>query len=224
MTLTPGEHRVSVVIPTGWTVLDQGDEILLQREGGRIAIRDLGPAGRDGVRREVERAREWWRAGRDRDARWRLRRLEVSPALFATAERRAAFWGLYSSVTAAAEDASFTDVEPAFASLLDTVGALEQVPGEEVATAAIAALESDARRETAARDSARIGVRDGLRIETWYRMTHNGSRRYAVVENAGRLLAIATDPGRPEALAPAFEAVVASLRFVGAPVSPEAGR
>lgn len=217
--LAPGEHRIGIDVPFGWTVVNQGDEIRIRRgtiEQGvqTIEIRDLGPAGLDGVAGEVERARELWSAGRDLDARWRLRRIDVPRDWFATASQQSGFWDSVHDLTGARRGAAYSEVEDGFHALIDSVRAIEPPTLEAAATSALSTIEDLAnRREIGRRVNTTLDGHAAIVLETRYRLAHSDPRRYVVIRNQDRFLALWMDRSRSGRDDPAFDAIVQSLRL-----------
>src|SRR5690242_7875157 len=83
-------HRVQLMAPGGWEVLDQGRQKRFRNGESELVFEVLGPAGPQAVRLDVEQARDLWKAGRADESQLRIRRLAV-PQLFATAAERITF-------------------------------------------------------------------------------------------------------------------------------------
>ena len=218
--MTPGDHRIAFDAPHDWAVVNQGSEITIRKgtiEHGihAIEIRDLGPAGRDGIEAEVKRARELWSAGKDDDARWRLKRIQVARESFTTASQRNHFWETLHDLTGAPRTVESGDVDDMFTALLDSVRALEPLTFEESVDQALRPVEDlKLRREVAKRKPIAIDGRNALRFETRYRQTHTDLRSYVVIRNGSRLLGVWMDHDRPNGkLNPAYETVVKSLKI-----------
>lgn len=217
--LSPGDHRIAVDVPYGWTVVNQGREIRIRQgtieKGVRtIEIHDLGPAGLEGVRQEVEQARDLWSAGRDLDARWRLRRIEVPREWFATATQSSNFWSSMRDLTGARRGAGYDEVEDAFTALIDTVRTLDPPPFEAAVLSALQSVEDlKSRREVGPRGITKIDGHDAMLLETHSRLAHENPRRYVVIRNRSRLLALWMDRSPTGAPYPVFDTVVNSLRI-----------
>jgi hypothetical protein len=217
--LAPGDHRIAIDVPRDWTVVSQGNEIRIRKgtiEKGvlTIEIHDLGPAGLEGVRDEIQRARDLWIAGKDGDARWRLRRVMVSREWFPTATQRSNFWSELNDLTDAGPHTDFSEVEGNFIALLDSVRALEPLPFDAAVDQALGSVEDlKSRRQIGSRRSVTIDGHDSQVIETWYRLAHSDPRRYVVIRNRSRLLAIWMDASRSGAPYPSFDEIVRSLRI-----------
>jgi len=217
--LSPGDHRIAIDVPRDWTVASQGSEIRIRKgtiEKGvlTIEIHDLGPAGLEGVRDEIQRARDLWIAGKDGDARWRLRRVAVSREWFPTATQRSHFWSALNDLTGADPNTEYAEVEGNFIALLDSVRALEPLPFDAAVDQALGSVEDlKNRRQIGSRRSVTIDGHDAQAIETWYRLAHSDPRRYVVIRNRSRLLAIWMDRSRSGAPYPAFDEIVRSLRI-----------
>lgn len=217
-----GEHRGGFAVPAGWEVQDQGKALRLRSGGAEIALQDLGPAGPQGIRREVERARDLWQAGRVDEARWRLRNVPVPPDLFPSVAARDAFWSTWSGLSSdAAKDKPFEEIEPAFANVLGHVDTMPLRDLQALADAGLAALGHDQRRDVRSREATMVGGRDALVVETWNRLSHTSPQRMLFVLNDGYLLALYAALRADADSAAAFDSVRASLQFapVGAAAS-----
>jgi hypothetical protein len=217
--MTPGDHRIAFDAPHDWAVVNKGSEITIRKgsiEKGVLAIeiRDLGPAGRDGIEAEVKRARELWTTGRTEDARWRLQRIHVARGSFTTASQRNHFWETLHDLTAAPSSTESGDIDNRFTTLLDSVRTLEPQSLEESVDQAVQSLEDlKNRREIVARKQITIDGHDALLFATRYRQTHADPRSYVVIRNGSRLLGVWMDRSRSGAPYPAFDGIVKSLRF-----------
>ena len=217
-----GEHRGRLAVPAGWEALDHGKALRLRNGGGEIALQDLGPAGPQGIRREVERARDLWQAGRVEEARWRLRNVPVPPDLFASVAARDAFWSAWSGLSSdSAKDTPFGEIEAVFAEVLGHVDTMPLRDLRALADAGLAALGHDQRRDVRSREATKVGGRDALLVDTWNRLSHTGLQRLLFVPNDGYLFALYTAPQADAESAAAFDSVRASLQFapVGAAAS-----
>lgn len=215
---TVGTHRVSAAVPPGWDVIDQGRQIRLRKGSAELVLRDLGPAGPRGVRREVERARDLWSAGQGGAALARMGIVPVPRDLFPTPEAGRAFWKAWSRVSQAPAETLYTDLAPAFDEVLDLVDAMPERDLPALVDSGLATLGHDQRRDVKSRAAASIDGREALDVETWNRLTHAGLQRLLFVLNDGSLLALYTghDPNRDTVKA--FEALGARLHFdAGAP-------
>ena len=217
--MTPGDHRIAFDAPQDWMVVNQGREVTIRKgsieKGIRaIEIRDLGPAGREGIEAEVKRARELWNADKDADARWRLKNITVTRESFTSASQRNHFWETLHDLTGAPRGAEFNHVDAMFTALLDSVRALEPLPFPKAVEIALAPIEDvKLRREISERTRMSIDGHDALRFETRYRQTHAYPRTYVVVRNGSRLLGVWMDHDRPRAtLNLTFDVVVKSLK------------
>jgi len=210
---TVGVHHVSTMTPVAWEVFNHGREILIRNGDHQVAMRDIGPVGPIGIRREVEAARELWRNGRDEDARWRLRTVPVPENLFATVAERRAFWDDWSAISNAGEHASFAEVDPAFTRLLACIATLPKRTLDQLADAWMLEQDRDRRLEVAERHHIAIDGRDVLIVDTWYKLTHGQRERAAFVLENGYLMTVRTDRGRFAVTESAFDLIVASLRF-----------
>jgi hypothetical protein len=214
--LTLGTERVSVATPAGWEIVDRGDAVILRKADMALRIETIGPVGPVGIRREVERARQLWRAGRAKDARWRLRTVRVPDALFATVAQREAFWAAWSEVSNEDADGRTTDV--GFDHLLANVELLGRMEPDALADAWLARDDPDRRRDVAARNHRTVDRRPAIVLDTWQRFDHTQRRRVALVFDDGYALALQTGQGSfgqgpfaPQVVV--LELILTSLRF-----------
>jgi hypothetical protein len=207
-----GAHRVSIAMPSGWQLVDQGGRRLLRRGDLQLVLEDLGPLDRRGIEREIERVRALWRRGEDREARSAMAMIPVAPELFATPEQARAFWETWSDL-AHAEGLAAADAEPRFDRLLDAVAGLKTRSDAQVVDAALAAMGEDRRRAVASSERRGSGRQSPFLVMTWNRLSHDDRRPFAVWIDDGRPLALRIERvAQPEAER-AFESVARSLRI-----------
>lgn len=216
-TFAIGEHRVSARVPAGWEVLDQGRQVRLRGAGAELVLQDLGAAGPVGLRREVERAQDLWRAGRVDEARWRLYNVPLPEYLFATPEQARAFRDAWSGVTADAARA-LTGDEPArrFVAVMGAVAELREPTLPELARHGLAVLGHDERRDVRASEPVAVAGGDALDVQTWNRLAHTSPRRFVFVRNDDFLLVLYTAADADGDAATAFTAVRDSLQLLPA--------
>jgi hypothetical protein len=221
--LSVGAHRVSLAVPSGWQVVDQGRRRLLRRGELELVIEDLGPLDRRGIQHELERVRRLWRNGEDREARSAMARIPVAPELFSTVEQRRAFWDDWSALSTASRELEAADAERRFDRLLDAVAGLRAIGDDAIVDAALTAMGEDGRRAVASREPP-VDPRDPVRVVTWNRVSHGDRRRFAIWIDAGRPLALRTERDQPDADR-AFDSVARSLRIeTAAPVDSAGAR
>jgi hypothetical protein len=211
--LAVGVHRISLEVPPGWQEVDQGRRRLLRRGELQIAIADLGPLDRRGIRREIERARALWRRGEDREARSAMAMIPVAPQLFVTAQQRRAFWETWSALASASPDLEIADAEQRFDRLLDAVAGLKALPDFAIVDLALVAMGEDRRRARASSERRGSGLEAPFLVVTWYRISHDDRRRYAIWIDDGRPLALSTEGRDQPEIDRAFDAVERSLRI-----------
>ena len=102
-------------------------------------------------------------------------------------------------------------VRGAFHDLLVQTSALDTPPLEELAERALVDMGHDAQRSIASREAMAVSGHPALRIETWDRLSHRGRKSHLFVLANRRLLCLRTEIGLVDDLAPAFEALAASL-------------
>ena len=212
-----GMHRGQVRVPAGWVALDQGRQWRLRKGEAELVLQDLGAAGPDGIRREVARARELWRAGHVEEARWRLRNVTVPRELFPTAVDREAFWATWSGFFGdPAKTAPYAAIEPTFSDALARVDALPAPDLPALADAGLKALGHDQRRDVKSRQSLMVGGRDALDVDTWNRLSHAHPQRFLFIAHDGYLLALYTARQADAEALSAFASVRDSLHFAAA--------
>lgn len=209
-----GPHRGHVRVPSGWAALDHGRQWRLRKGEAELVLQDLGTAGPQGIRREVERARELWRAGRVEEARWRLRNVVVPRERFPTAGGREAFWAAWSAFFAdPATVVPYADIDLAFSDVLARVDALPRPNLAELSDAGLTALGHDQRRDVKSRNALKVGGRDAVDVETWNRLSHASPQRFLFIAHDGYLLALYTPRQADAGTLEAFASVRDSLHF-----------
>lgn len=212
-TMEAGSFRVSAEVPAGWRHLDLGNRHLLKSAENQIAFEDFGPVTREGIAREVTRARDLARADRVKTARSVLSMIRVPDDLFATREQARAFWDDWQKIWDEGPEAPPSHFDPLFARVLANVGKLADRDTAAVERAVLRQMGADARRDVASRE--RI-VRDGRRgtlLVTWHRMTHDWRGQHVIFIDAGSAFGVWTSQGAPAVTGPVFDRVLKSLRF-----------
>lgn len=212
-----GVFQVSVATGPDWRHVDQGRRHLLRHDPVQLVIEDLGPVGRDGIRREIERARTLWRRGQVGEARSVMTMIPVASELFATPEHRRAFWDTWNEVSSAPDDIDAVAAGERFDRLLDAVAALRERPADQVIDDALATMGEDQRRRVAWRQRRMVSGRDAVVIQTWNRLSHDHPRRFALIMDSGRLLVLRTEQGPWQPALVAFDPVLRSLRVTSPP-------
>jgi len=205
--------RISVEVPQRWRHVNLGKRHVLQREEAQIAFQELSPAGRDRIRREVERARVLARDGRLADAQSALSKVKLPGDLFPTEAQRAVFFEAWSHVTGSRTDAPLQEVDISFGRLLEAVGSLPDRDSARVEREVLAQMGADERVEVASREWMRVGGRDALVFRTWSGLTHDPRGRQAILFLPDAWIGVWTEMGVPADTAPIFEQLLRSLRF-----------
>lgn len=208
-----GRHHVRFEIPRGWEVLEEDQRLVLRYEASQIVMADLGPAGPSAIRREVEHAREMWRAGRSRDARWRMRSVWVPPHLFETESQRQAFWDAWAHVSGASEDAPFAAVEASFDAILDVLVAMRPRDLDALIETTLAEIDGDPLGGVFHRHAISIGGRDGLVVDAANTRREGSAHRIALVLNQGHVFALRTEWGDARPMNDALDGVLETLEF-----------
>jgi len=214
--VTLGEHHLSVRVPEGWKVLSFGREVRVSRGNVVLTLGDLGPAGPEGIQREVERARTLWKNGQLRDAQWVLKTVPVPDELFGTQVERTTFWADWSAVMSAGEGASPDAVDEAFARIRENVAAIRRPDTQVLAGTVLDQVEPRARRDVEVSHPRLVAGREAVVYRTWDRFTHRQPRRVAIVFDKGYALKLDTEAGSIVRAGPVFEGLLDSLRFTAA--------
>ena len=208
-----GVHQVTLALPAELQHVDQGKRHLLRHGELKLVIEDLGPVGRRGLRREIERVRELWRRGLDREARTAMAMIPVPPEHFTSAEQRTGFWSAWHEVTSAPEGLAPAAAEPRFDRLLAAIDGLAERPVDAAIDDLLRRMGEDERRDVAWRRSRLLDGRPSWEVETWNRLSHDWPRRFAIVIDDGYALALHTgEVPYPEAR-PTLELLLRSLRI-----------
>ena len=212
-----GPHRGQVRVPPGWAAIDQGRQWRLRKGDAELVLQDLGAAGPQGIRREVDRARELWQAGRVEEARWRLRNVMVPRELFPTAAQREAFWAAWSAFFGdPAKVVPYAQIDPTFSDVLARVDALPAPDLPALADTGLKALGHDQRRDVKSRQALTVGGREALDVDTWNRLSHANPQRFLFIAHDGYLLALYTARQADAEALSAFASVRDSLHFAAA--------
>jgi len=219
--LTIGIHDVALNLPVGWQHLDHGLEHRFHRDLHQISIADIGPVTREGYLREINHARELFDNNQAEDARAHLGKIQLSSA-FSTQR-----WKEISSSWYQAKDGGLRkkltrfDVDVAYSTVLKEVRWLETPPLPTLVERVLPTLDSGVHREVAQRNPLEIDGLPGVRIETWDRLSHDHHQSYVFVLNQGNMLVVRMELGKSAEVQPAFDALVASLKFHATPpISP----
>jgi len=211
--LTLGEHHLSVRVPEGWKVLSFGREVRVSHGGVVLTLGDLGPAGPEGIQREVERARGLWKKGQLKDAQWVLKTTPVPDELFGTLVERTAFWAAWSEVTSVGEGVDPDAVDEAFERIRENVAAIQRPDAQVLAGTVLETIEPKARRDIETSHKRLVSGREAVVYRTWDRLTHGRPRKVAIVFDKGYALKLDVEKGSMMSAGPAFEGLLDSLRF-----------
>ena len=219
---TVGMHDVVVRVPDGWVRFDHGHEHDFQRDMNHVMIVDLGPVTREACVREIRHAHGLFRDGRPEDARAHLERLDLRPA-FSNAARSEAFersWRLI--LDGGLGPRVFREeVETAYIEVFRAIARLEDAPLLSLAERFLPDLDAATHRAIADHHAVVVDGREGLRIDTWDKLSHDHRRSFLFVRNEGNLLAVRMALGRFADLQPAFETLTRSLEIHPRPADAE---
>jgi hypothetical protein len=212
--LTVGIHDLSVHKPDGWVHLDHGLEHRFQKDLNQIAITELGPATPDAYLREIDHARELFRNFQLGDAQAHLDKLDLRNAFPGSKS-----WDEISDAYHVAHDGGLKrestrqEIEASYDLLIDAFERMDPPTMQEIVGALTFKIDSGAHRELAAQRPATIGGREGMRVKTWDKMTHESGRSFLFVLNEGNVLAVHMAFGKQAEMQAAFDALAGSIEF-----------
>lgn len=209
-----GRHPVRFEVPPGWQHYDYGNAHRIERGLSQISLTDLGPVTREAIRREIESSRRHFGLGRNQDARDMLLGLELREAVpdERTWNQMKKPWQVLRRL-GTKNDPDPLEIEDSYLILLAQVDSLPSRDLEQIALAALPRVGHDPMRGIAEQRPQLIDRRDGLRIESWDRLSHGMRQSYLFVVNDGRLLVVRMELGSYPEMTEAFEALVSSLEL-----------
>ena len=212
--MTIGVHDVALHVPDGWLRFDHGREQRFQREIAQITLADFGPVTPEGYLREIEHARELFRGRQLADSRTQLSGLRMRSA-FSTERQWKRFESSWVSIADVGrrDDTVPEEVEYAYSEVLRQIGALPAPTLSEIVERALPHVGHGAQRDVAEQSPVTIDGRQGLRVETWDRLSHDHRQSYLFVLNEGNLVVARMELGKFAVMTDAFEAIVESLEI-----------
>jgi hypothetical protein len=105
------------------------------------------------------------------------------------------------------------DVETAYTAVLTQVEMLPTLALPEIVERALPDLDHGAQRDLAEQHPVVIDGRQGLRVDTWDRLSHDHRKSYLFVLNEGNLLVARMELGEFSDMQSAFGALVDSLEI-----------
>ena len=214
-----GEHRVQVVVPSGWQALNQGSQLVIRRDASELEVElaDLGPVRPEALRKEVLRARDLWRNGQQNEARLRLRQFPLRKELYAKQQHYDRILTAWQKVDGVPRDSPSSGAEAPFEELLAAIDSTPAPALETIVNDALPRLGHDERRyEVKSRETISVDGREAMAVETWLSLSHTDPKRQLIVVNEGRVLALRCDRCSDPAAAEAFGRIRASLHFASA--------
>src|SRR5258706_7633369 len=188
-TVDVGHHRVRFVAPAEWEHLDQGRQQIFRQMDVSVVLEDLGPADRNGMKHDLERARETWIQGRRQDAFVRVRELRGPALANATSDAQAEFWKPWYDMTYGDPDSGA--VARAFDAMIAGAERLPDVTPEQMAGYALQVADprrgitSRPGREIARHGGRPVNGREWFEVETWSAVSHQDRSRLACLDNGG---------------------------------------
>lgn len=214
-----GEHRLFVAVPSGWQVLDQGRQVVFRKAAAEseLVLSDLGAARPEGFRKEVLRARDLWRAGRESEARSRLREVPLRDKLFATRDDYDRLFAAWQALEGMPLDTTFANVNVLFDKFLHVIDSTQPPTLEAIADDTLPRIGHDEQRfELKSRQTTRVDGREAIAVDTWRSLTHTDLRRYLIVVNEGRVLVLRCERCSDPLINDGFDQVSESLHFAPA--------
>ena len=209
--LEVGAHRVRLVPPQGWEVLEHGRQSYLRSGETVLSLTDLGPMNAHGFRRELRSARALWLEGRRRDAFERVRHLDGPLLRFASSDQRAGFWRAWYDATYAEGAVDSASIGIALDSLAAGVTRLPPVSQSHLDEYTLERWDDAWRREVMSRRPRLLRGRIWSQLATWSRVSHMDRSELAYAENDGYLLLLAVERGPWQVTAPAFEDLLSTI-------------
>jgi hypothetical protein len=215
VSVTVGDQQVRLVPPAQWERFEFKDEIGFRHDIDQILLRDSGPITADGIKAQVEQARQLFRTNQIARSSELINSLSVRP-LFSDQRRWKLFEESWKRLRWAnlGENLAFPDrVEQAYTAVLVELATLPAQDLSLLAKTILADIEPMDRREIATEQPIVVDGRRALRFDTWDRRNHTWRRRSVYIENDGRILVVRMGLGQFENLDAAFDRVVESVRF-----------
>jgi len=209
---TVGLHDISLMGPEGWDHLDHGLEHRFQQGLNIISVTDIGPITRAGYLRELDHALELFRMERLEDAKAHLGNLHLRSTLFSPRE-----WDEISDAWYVALDggltkpASTNEVELAYHALVQEIELQKGSSMAELVERIMPSLYNGAHREVAEQTPVVIDGRQGVRLETWDRLSHDHRSSFLLIFNNDNLLVLRMELGAYGEMKPTFDRLVESL-------------
>ena len=212
--VTVGVHEVELLVPDGWQHYDHGREQRFEKGFPQFTLADMGPATREGFKREIAYARDLYRRGQAADARDWLGRLRLRRA-FPSEERWKVFVEPWNVVWRGGRgrNGDAEAVERAYTAVLAQVSGLPDPDLPTIARVMLDEMGHDERHDIAEQEAMAIDGRAALRVDTWDRLSHDFRQRHVFILNGGNVLVARTELGKFEDMEAAFDALVASLEL-----------
>ena len=212
--IQPGVHDIALLVPEGWQHLDHGQEHRFHKNQSQISVADIGPVTREGYLREIKHALGLFRRQQAEDAKAHMEMLPLRSHLLSERE-----WDEISGAWYVAVDGGLKrnttpdDVEVAYDTLLQQVAARKTRTFAELVEHVLVMVFSAPHREVAEQTPILIDGRQGMRLQTWDRLSHDHRQSYLFVLNEDNMLVLRMELGDFAAMLPAFESVLDSLEI-----------
>ncbi|MGA1824215.1 MAG: hypothetical protein ACMUIP_06070 [bacterium] len=225
--LVIGTHHVSLRIAEDWIqerkcrhskpgkeYLNYGYEYTFHHDLARISLADIGPVTPDAYLREIYEARELFRQGQLKKAHavlWRLYQHSALPRLHHI-QKDTESWrfildgGLHRKLEA-------EEVESAYQTVIKDVEALDTPKMSRIVEYALPNIRPGVHTEILDQHPTVINGHQGIRLDSWDRISHNQRKSHLFILNQGNLLIIQMVYGNYLEIKPVFDKMVNSLEF-----------
>lgn len=206
-----GRHRVRVVPPAGWEVLEHDRQHLFRSGEMAIALTDLGPADTRGLVRDIQVARTVWLSGRRKDAFARVRELHGPPLRFASDQERTDYWRDWYDTVYDVGRVDSAQIGIAFDGLVERTQQLPRVSRASTVEYVLESWPQSERNEIAQMDRPLHSGGQWYQLRIWNRVSHMDEKRVAFLDDRGYFLVLAIERGPIEVTGPVFEGLLSSI-------------
>lgn len=218
-----GEARIRFVLPPGYEHVDNGGRHEFRNGDVRITLEDEGIATPESLASKLRSARDVLEKGRNREVIERLADRDDPVLAARDRESLAAFWREWNSAAYDPDKRSAMDLEPALDELIRRASALTPIDGHTFAMYTVL-QELDTTRFQIASIAPVTDSTSWWQARTWSRIAHTSPRLFASRVVDGRLILLDSGTYLPPEAEKAYEALLASIQPVEAPVRLHASR
>ena len=209
-----GAHRGTLVVPTGWSVVNQGEKWEVRQGEASIVLHDLGPVSPQAMQREAERTIALWRGGNAEGAQTRVKRLMANVNRYVAEPSRIPLVNtMLPLIESGAQNLPEDELSQRFA---DWQQALRDMPTPSLASLGDGALTisgHDRRRAIHSSEQRTVGGKPAIEYMTVTQSTQSNKKRIVAIDNDGQLFAVYFGVLGHEAHLDTLDRVVRSLHF-----------